>query len=184
MGKIFKTRKDVKFFAVFAAVLLFGMFLISSAKSFEKEWYNIDYEDYIKNAEFYSVSEATIIEFDTVTHKDNSGITILDRYYTALVELTYAGGQTRTCRVPRNAADEIGEKISVAYDKRYDTEYEKAIDSEDVEEGHIPEIARTEEVKFTRYSTILIIAECILMFLTVLYMIWCSKKEKPKMFFE
>ncbi len=184
MGKIFKTRNEVKIFAVFVAVLLFGMFLISSAKSFEKEWYNIDYEDYIKNTESYSVSEATIIEFDTVTHKDTSSITILDRYYTALVELTYAGGQTRICRVPRNAGDEEGDRISVAYDKRYDTEYEKAMDSEDTDEGYIPEIARTEKVEFSRYSAILIVGECILVFLTVLYMIWCSKKEKPKMFFE
>ena len=72
MGKIFKTRKDVKIFAVFAAVLLFGMFLISSAKSFEKEWYNIDYEDYIKNTEFYSVSEEVLDVLSSVYRQVSS----------------------------------------------------------------------------------------------------------------
>lgn len=184
MGKIFKTRNDVKIFAVIMAVVLFVLFLIFNARSFEKDWYNMEYDDYIKYTDSYSVSEATIIEFDTLTRKDTSNITIFDRYYTALVELTYAGGQTRTCRVPRDADDKVGDRISVAYDNIYDTEYEKAIDAEDVDGDYIPEIARTEKVKFTRYSTILTVVECILMFLTVLYMIWCSKKEKTKMFFE
>ncbi len=184
MGKIFKTRKDVKIFAVIMAAVLFVLFLIINANSFENDWYNMDYDDYKKDPESYSVAEATITEFDTLTRKDTSNLSLVDRYYTALVDVTYAGGQTRTCRVPRDAGDEIGDRISVAYDELYDTEYEKAIDAEDVDGDYIPEIARTEKVKFTRYSTVLIVIECVLVFLTVLYMIWCSKKEKPKMFFE
>ena len=184
MGKIFKTRKDLKIFALIMAIVLFVLFLIINANSFENDWYNMDYNDYKREPESYSVAEATIKEFDTLTRKDTSSLSLIDCYYTAIVDVTYAGGQIRTCRVPRDAGDEIGNRISVAYDKRYDTEYEEAMASEDVDGVGIPEIARTEKVKFTRYSTVLIVIECVLVFLAVLYMIWCSKKEKTKIFFE
>lgn len=73
--------------------------------------------------------------------------------------------------------------VRVAYDKRYDTEYEKMKKAEE-DENAIKEIARADEVNFNRYSTILIVIEAVLMLVTILFIFWCSKKEKTKMFFE
>lgn len=52
------------------------------------------------------------------------------------------------------------------------------------DENAIKEIARADEVTFNRYSTILIVIEAVLMLVTILFIFWCSKKEKKKMFFE
>lgn len=182
--KIFKSRKDIKIFAVLLALILLMLLWIADVMNFEKEWYNNDYEDYKKNPDEYTVAEVVIKDFETCTGKDYPPITVIDRYYTALVDVTYAGGQTETCRIPRNNGDEIGSTVKVAYDKRLDTEYEKMKKAEDVDKGYVDEIARAEEASFNRYSTVLIVIEAILMLVTILYVMWCSKKEKTKMFFE
>lgn len=181
--KIFKTRKDVKIFAALAALIVLLLLWIILVMDFEKSWYNLEYEDYKKNQDAYTVAEVTIKEFETCTDKNYSSITIIDRFYTALVDVTYAGGQTETCRIPRNNGDEIGSTVKVAYDKRYDTEYEKMKKAEEYENA-IKEIARADEVTFNRYSTILIVIEAVLGLVTILFVMWCSKKEKTKMFFE
>lgn len=185
MMKIFKSRKDVKIFAVLIALIVFMLLCIVNVMKFEKNWYNIDYEEYKKNPDEYIVAEVTIKDFELCTGKNYKAISIVDRYYTALVDVTYAGGQTETCRIPRDNGDEIGSTVKVAYDKRYDTEYEKMKKAtEDVDKGYVGEIARTDEVTFNRYSTTLIVIEAILMLVTILYVMRCSKKEKAKMFFE
>lgn len=181
--KIFKTRKDVKIFAALAALILLLLLWIISVMRFEKEWYNLGYEEYKKNPDEYTVVEVTIKEFETCTEKNYDSIAIIDRYYTALVDVTYAGGQTETCRIPRNNGDKIGSMVRVAYDKRYDTEYEKMKKAEE-NENSIKEIARADDVTFNRYSTVLIVIEAVLGLVTILFVIWCSKKEKTKMFFE
>lgn len=181
---IFKSRKDVKIFAAIVAVIVLLSIWIINVMSFEKDWYNMDYEDYKKHPDSYTVAEVTIKDFETLTGKNDPSLTIIDRYYTALVDVTYAGEQTETCRIPRSNGDEIGSTVKVAYDKRYDTEYEKMMKARDDDEGFIEVIARTEKASFTLYSTVLIVIEGILVLAAILFAMWCSSKEKRKMFFE
>lgn len=178
MGKIFKTRKDVKIFAVLILIFIVLLSWIFMIRSFEGEWYNMEYEDYKKHSDEYVAAQGTIKEFITDTHKNNPGLTtIFDRYFTAVVEIEYVGGQTELYKIPRQSGDKIGDKVNVAYDKRYDTDYDTMIEAgENVGEEYYSYAPRLEEVNNNRYSSVLIVIESLYAVFIVLFVIRCSKK--------
>lgn len=177
MGKIFKTRKDVKIFAVLILIFIALLSWIFMIRSFEGEWYNMEYEDYKKHSDEYVAAQGTIKEFITDTHKNNPGLTIFDRYFTAVVEIEYAGGQTDMYKISRSPGDKIGDKVNVAYDKRYDTEYDTMIEAKENDgEEYYWGTPRLEEVNNNWYSSVLIVIEGIYTIFIILFVIWCSKK--------
>lgn len=178
MKKIFGNKKRLRIF-VLPTVFFLAFFIgAANARSFEKDWYNMEYEDYLKAPERYSVAEAKIKDFKTYWGKNDAALTYFDVYFTALVEVTYAGGQTETYRVPAANGDKKGDKVKIAYDKRFDEDYEtkmKAVDKND--DSTYMSAPRVEHITNTRYSTILIFIDCLAGVALAVFVLYCVKKQ-------
>ena len=114
MGRILKTRLQKGLFtAAVIMALVSGVFAYAN-NALGKDWINQDYDDYLTETDRYTVTEVPIKEFRTLNGKNFQPLTILDFYRVCLVDITFAGGQTMTFRVSRDANDSIGDKIKVA----------------------------------------------------------------------
>lgn len=163
MRKLFKNKRDRSVFAAMSVVFLLLLVGFMNARSFERDWYNMEYRDYQKEPERYTVTDVPIKEFRTYSGSNDKSLTITDLYFTAIVEVTYAGGQTDTYRVPAANGDKVGDKIKIAYDKRYDDDYETMLKAAKTSEGDPYKTApRVGHVTNTKYSTGILIAEVVL----------------------
>ena len=54
--------------------------------------------------------------------------------------------------IPRSSTDKIGDRVKVAYEKHWDTDYDKVMKDSDIDKDSTLEAARTEEVKDGTYS--------------------------------
>ena len=178
MGKIFKRRKDVKIFAGMAIVFVLLLFSYLSAKGFEHDWYNMDYEDYKSRPGNYVVTEVPIKEFKTYTGFNDSALSYTDLYFTAIVEVTYAGGQTETYRVPAANGDKKGDKIKVAYDRMFDEDYERKSKATEKNDGDpYMKAPRVGHVTNSKYSTSILTAAFLLGAAMAVFIVLCIRRQ-------
>lgn len=179
MKKIFRSKKQ---FTIFSAMI--GLFIVALAgwyttRELETDWYDNAYNEYMKAPGNYTVTETTIKELKTFSGKNDESLTFIDFYHTAIVDVTYAGGQVETYRVSAGNGEKVGDKIEVAYDKRYDTDYDEMRRGQHHDEGSpYMSIARTQEIRNTKNSTICTAFSCIAGLAAALYLLWCIKKSR------
>ena len=179
MTKIFTSTKDRVIFAILAILFIAGLTGTFITRTFEKEWYDLEYKDYIKAPDKYTVTDATIKELKTYNGKNDISIRYIDFYYTAIVDVTYENGVVETYRASAGNHEKVGDVIEVAYDKRYDTDYEDMIRGQHHDEGSpYMSIARTQEIRNTKNSTICTAFSCIAGLAAALYLLWCIKKSR------
>ncbi|NLT08741.1 MAG: hypothetical protein GXY08_04480 [Ruminococcus sp.] len=178
MEKIFKRRKDLKIFAGMAIVFVLLLFSFLAARGFENDWYNKDYDDYQENPGSYFVTEVPIKDFKTYSGFNDKALSYTDLYFTALVDITYAGGQTETYRVPAANGDKKGDKIKVAYDRMYDEDYEGKMQAVERNDGDPYQSApRIGRVTNTKYSTGILVAVFILGAAMAVFVGLCIKRQ-------
>ena len=178
MGNKIIAKRELRILLVLIAGALVLLFGCINASGFEKEWYDLGYEDYQKAPNDYTTAQVKIKELKTYTGKTYKAIGIIDRYYTAIVDVTYAGGQTDTYCVSAGNHDKVGDTIEIAYDKRYDTSYDDMKRGEHGPADLYKSAARTEHIRNTRYSTVLIVIECVYTLLIAVFFIFSIKKAK------
>jgi len=178
MGKILKNRREKTLFIAALVIALVTAILAGANASLGKDWVNKDYEDYRMEPDRYTVTEVPIKEFRTLNGKNFQPLTILDFYRVCLVDITFAGGQTMTFRVSRDANDSIGDKIKVAYEKHWDTDYDQVMKGSDIDADSIIAAARAKEVSDGLYArTFTLIAAASAVFAAAVFFICYKKKD-------
>ncbi|MBR4628237.1 MAG: hypothetical protein IKO47_11180 [Ruminococcus sp.] len=178
MGKILKTKLEKGLFIGAVLIMIISGVFAYANSQLGKDWVNRDYEDYKSTPESYTVVQVPIKSFKTLNGTNCNSLTLLDLYRVCKVDVTFAGGQTRSFYIPRSADDEIGDMVSVAYLKHWDTRYNEIMKSSDVEEGDILETARAESVTdgmYARLFTLLAITSAV--FAGVVIFICYKKKD-------
>ncbi len=130
MAKIFAYKKQKRIFALLVVLFLLIVGYSIRASIFEKEWYNLEYGNYKKSPDSWVVTEAKIKDTKTYNGSNDSALTLLDLYQTAIVDVETADGRTLTFRTSRKSSEKIGDRIRVCYDARYDTGWSPAVRGE------------------------------------------------------
>ena len=122
-----------------------------------------------------------IVDQKVYNGSNDKSLTLTDFYFTNIVEVTFENGQTKKFKTSRNMDEEIGQKINVAYDARYDTEYDVMAEAEEVNavDGAYITIPRTQSTKNTFVSRILIAVTAAVGIFTAVYILRCYKKPEP-----
>ncbi len=179
MTHIFKSRTQSNRFIILLIIIAALTWLLYMVKDFEKDWYDLEYDNYKKNAEEYNVTNAEIVNQKIFNGTNDKSLRIIDFYLTDIVEITFDGGQVMRFRTSREPGDKIGDAISVAYDARYDTEYDELMqeyEGDPSSEENYLTIPRTHSVKNHTVSTILAIIILIVAIITGIYVFRCYKK--------
>ncbi len=154
MAKIFAYKKQKRIFALLVVLFLLIVGYSIRASIFEKEWYNLEYGNYKKSPDSWVVTEAKIKDTKTYNGSNDSALTLLDLYQTAIVDVETADGRTLTFRTSRKSSEKIGDRIRVCYDARYDTGWSPAVEGEGPPEV-IPRSEPTENHFFSGMAKIL-----------------------------
>lgn len=163
MKKIFKTKLQKGLFIAAVVLTVITGFFAYTCNDTEKCWVNKDYEDYVSDKDFYEVTSVPIKSFKTLSGFNDSSLTHADLYRVCIVDITFKGGQTMKFYIPRSSKDKIGNIVEVAYAKHWDTEYDRIMDSSDIDENSILNASRTQKVRdgfFARIFTFAAIAFC------------------------
>ncbi len=179
MGKIFKNRLQSGIFAAALVITVIAGILAYMNTILAKDYANWDYNDYyVKNPDFYTVIEVPIKEFETISGLDDKFLLMSDLYRVCLVDITFEGGQTMTFRVSSDIGDKKGDKIKVAYNKKWDINYDMALEGEDVGEDSILVAIRAQEVFDGLYAVLFtLIAMISAIFAAVVFFICYKKKD-------
>lgn len=177
MGKILQTPLQKALFITAAIITMLASLLAGANTSMENDWVNKDYDDYVKDKSYYSVTEAEIKEFRTLNGVNYKPLTILDFYRVCVVDVTFAGGQKMKFYIPRSSDDKIGDKVSVAYSKKWDTEYDRIMRGSDVDEDSILDAARVTKVTDGMYSRLFILIAIVSGIFTAAVFFICYKKK-------
>ena len=170
MRKVFKTKLEL---GIFIAALLSAV-----NSSISSDWINNEHDEYIKSPDSYTVAEVPIKDFKTLNGSNYKPLTYIDFYRVCGVDVTFAGGQTMKFYVSRDADDKIGDKIKVAYEKHWDTDYDRIMKASDISPGDIAVIPRVDPVSDSLYSrTFAIIAVISGVFAAVVFFICYKKKD-------
>ena len=94
MAKIFAYKKQKRIFALLVVLFLLIVGYSVRASIFEKEWYNLEYGDYKKSPDSWVVTEAKIKDTKTYNGSNDSALTLLDLYQTAIVDVETADGRS------------------------------------------------------------------------------------------
>ena len=181
MKKIFRSKKQFTIFAAIIGLFIFALAGWYTTRELETEWYDNAYNEYMKAPENYTVTETTIKELKTYNGKNDETLTYIDFYHMAIVDVTYAGGQTETYRVSAGNGEKVGDTIEVAYDKRYDTNYEEMLRGQhNKDDAPYLTIARTSKTVNTKNSTVAIAVTFIIGLAAALYLLWCIKTAKEQ----
>ncbi len=177
MGKIFKSKiEKVLFVSALLIALVTGIFAGANA-SLGKNWVNKDYEDYKNEPDRYTVTEVPIKEFKTLNGTNCKALTLLDLYRVCTVDVTFAGGQNMEFYIPRSSTDKIGDRVKVAYEKHWDTNYDKVMKDSDIDKDSTLEAARTEEVKDGTYARLFGLMSFTSVLFAVAVFVICYKKK-------
>jgi hypothetical protein len=178
MKKIFRTNLQLGLFIAALVITVVAAVLSATNSAISRDWINKDYDDYLKDPSSYTVSEVTIDGFKTLNGSNYKPLTYIDFYRVCEVNVTFAGGQSMKFCVSRDAGDRIGDKIKVAYDKSWDTDYDRKMKSSDIDPDTPFVIARAESVTDSVYSrTFAIIAVVSGVFAAVVFFICYKKKD-------
>ena len=178
MGKILTTRLQKLLFIGALVITAVTAFLAYANASLGRDWVNRDYEDYMKFPDSYAVAEVPIKEFRTYNGFNDASLSYADFYRVCLVDITFKGGQTMRFAVPRDKDDEIGDRIKVAYQTHWDTDYDRVMRGSDISSDSIINTARTEEVSdglYGRLFSLLSITSAV--FAAVVFFICYKKKD-------
>ena len=148
------------------------------AYSFENDWYNLEYKNYMKSPDSYTVQEATIDDIIWYNGSNDPSLTRTDFFKCAVFEVTYAGGQTETYRAAAKSSEKKGDKINVAYDADFDTKYDEAIRGVHRTEGSYLCIPRIEVINNHTVSGIAAAVSVLLFVSAVGYAVICYKKNQ------
>ncbi len=177
MGKILQTKlQKLLFIGALIITAITGVFAYAN-NSLGKDWVNRDYEDYMKEPDRYTVASVPIKGFKTLNGTNCKSLTVLDLYRVCKVDVTLAGGQTMSFYVPRSSDDKKGDMINVAYEKKWDTDYDRVMKSSDVEPGDILETARAEEVTDGMYAKLFTILAVVSALFAGAVLFICYKKK-------
>jgi hypothetical protein len=181
MAKIIKTRKQANGLILLVLALIGLLILLKCVRSFENDWYDSEYRYYQNHSAEYHTTNAVIVDQKVYNGSNDSSLTLINFYFTNIVEVTFENGQTKLFRTSRSMDEEIGQRISVAYDVRYDTEYDTMIEAEEVnaKDGAYLTIPRTISVENSFVSRILIAIIAALGIFTAGYVFRCYKKPEP-----
>lgn len=177
MSKIF-TKSQLRIIIVLAVLAILAFIYRCCAYSFENDWYNLEYKNYMKSPDSYSVQEVTIDDIIWYSGSNDPALTYTDFFKCAVFEVTYAGGQTETYRAAAKSSDKKGDRIKVAYDADFDTRYDEAIRGVHRTEGIYLCIPRTEVINNHTVSGIAAAVSVLLFVSAVGYAAICCKKNK------
>jgi len=177
MGKILQTKlQKLLFIGALIITAITGVFAYAN-NSLGKDWVNRDYEDYMKEPDRYTVASVPIKGFKTLNGTNCKSLTVLDFYRVCVVDVTFAGGQKMKFYVPRSKDDSIGDMISVAYEKKWDTDYSGKMKASDIDEDSILHTARTEKVTDGMYARLFTLLAVVSALFAAAVLFICYKKK-------
>ena len=177
MVKILKTGLQKGLFIGAVILTVLTGFLAYANNSLGREWVNRDHDDYQSEPERYSVTQAPIKEFRTLNGSNCKSLSIVDFYRVCVVDVTFAGGQKMKFYVPRSKDDSIGDMISVAYEKKWDTDYSGKMKASDIDEDSILHTARTEKVTDGMYARLFTLLAVVSALFAAVVLFICYKKK-------